>query len=194
MSKKKKKYECGSYADMENLMVKMDALDRQIGVAQAELDELIGKVDTAKAKIKERAKERAAVLKAMEKFAETRKGLDFTGEKNSLRERKLKRGVVGFRLAPKSVKTISRDWTEEKCVAAMKELMKRDPAWKKHAKKLLIRVKETLNKDVLKDLDLDQAELAKAGLKIDQEDLFWAKTAHEMETEEVDREKKGKAA
>jgi len=191
---KKKTFECGSYADMENLMVKMDALDRQIGVAQAELDELLGEVDDAKAKIKAKAKDRAAILKAMEKFAETRKGLDFTGERDSLREKRLKRGAVGFRLAPKSVKTISRDWTEEKCIEAMKELMKRDPAWKKHAKKQLIRVKETLNKDVLRDLDLDQAELAKAGLKIEQEDIFWAKTAYEAEMEETDREKKGKAA
>lgn len=189
---KKKEFECESYADAENLMVKMDALDRKIGAATAALDEVMDEADRAKATIKGMTVERGAMEEALASFAETRKGLDFTGEGESRRQKILKRGVIGFRLSPPSIKTISRDWTEEKCIAAMKELISRDPVWKRHAKAQLIRVKETLNKNILTELDLAQAELARAGLQIVQEDVFWAKTAYQMETEEVERQKREK--
>ncbi|MEW6359622.1 MAG: hypothetical protein AB1696_25015 [Planctomycetota bacterium] len=90
-----------------------------------------------------------------------RKGLDFTGEGESLRQRALRRGVIGFRLSPPAVAALSREWTQAKILAAIKDLLRTDPAWKRHAKAPLIRVKESLNKDALKDLDLCAADLAR---------------------------------
>ncbi|NOZ19990.1 MAG: hypothetical protein GXP25_02765, partial [Planctomycetes bacterium] len=129
-------------------------------------------------------------------FAVTRKGLDFTGEGESLRQRALKRGVIGFRLSPPAVKSLSRDWTQAKSLAAIKELLRTDPAWKRHAKAQLIRVKESLNKDALKDLDLPAEDLAKAGMAITQDDLFFAETAYQRDLKETERAKRerGKAA
>lgn len=189
---KKKDFVCRDYADAENLMVKMDGLDRKIGTSTAALDSLMDEVDKAKATIKSMASKRGAIEKAMAKFAETRKGLDFTGEGESRRKKALKKGVIGFRMSPAAVKTLSRDWTEAKCIEAMKELRRSDPAWKRHAKAQLIRVKETLNKNAIADLGFDAGELARAGLQMSQDDVFWARTAYQAETEEAERQKKEK--
>lgn len=191
---KGEKLVCASYADMENLMVRMDALDREISAERVEMDEALKQADAIKGRVDERMKKRKAMVDAMETYAITRKGLDFTGEGQSLREKRLKRGVVGFRLAPPAIKSLSRDWTEARIIEAMKELVRRDAEWKKHAQAQLIRVKESLNKDAIRDAGLSAEALAKCGLTISQEDLFWAKTACEMEAEEVERKKGEKAA
>lgn len=185
---KKEMIKIAGDSDAENAMVRMDALDRKIATEQATIDAHLAEIDKIEAKVKLMGAERKELFKGMEMYFVTRKGFDFTGEGQSLREKKLKRGVVGFRLAPASIKTLSRDWTEAKCICAMKELMRSDAAWKKHAKAQLIRIKESLNKDAIKNLDLDAATLAKCGLQISQEDLFWARTAYEDEMEQAKRE------
>ncbi|MEW6359626.1 MAG: host-nuclease inhibitor Gam family protein [Planctomycetota bacterium] len=196
MSKSNNKPECVTYADAENLMIRMDAMDRKIGKEQADMDAVLTQAERHSAKIKEMMKDRKALFEAMEKFALTRKGLDFTGEGESLRQRALGRGVIGFRLSPPAAAALSRDWTQAKILAAIKDLLRTDPAWKRHAKAPLIRVKESLNKDALKDLDLPAADLAKAGMAITQDDLFFAETAYQRELKETEKAKRerGKAA
>lgn len=191
---KREKPTCESYADMENLMVRMDVLDREIAAERVEMEKVLSEADAIKARVDERMKRRRAIFDAMEAYAVMRRGLDFTGEGESLREKRLKRGIVGFRLAPPSVKSLSRDWTEARIIEAIRELVARDAEWKRHAQAQIIRVKESLNKEAVRDAGLGTEALAKAGLAVVQEDLFWAKTACEMESEETERRKKERAA
>lgn len=164
----------------ENALVRCDKLDRDIARNVADLEIAQAAAEKQKAKLKELQKRRDEWAAALEEYFITRRDSDFTGEGNSRRQKSFKGGTVGFRKAPPTLVRLGK-YTWEKIVEKIKGLLKTDPDWKKVHKDDVIKTSETVRKDEIKSLGLPAAALERAGIAIEEPDLFWLETDFERD-------------
>lgn len=145
----------------EDALNRIAALQLEVEEASATLNaEMAMLQEAAKATIASRQTEITRLLADAERFAEAERDTLFPGKEKTASTALAR---YGFRLTPPALKALSKAWPAERSIETIRD---------DGHDKLYLTVKTTLNKDALK-AGLDDAGLARYGLRLTSTDEFW---------------------